>query len=111
MTTVDARSVPTGTTLDTDVCIVGAGAAGCTLARELSDLPLRVCLIESGGVRMDPSTQALAEGEVIGDQAFPLDEVRVRGFGGTTAIWAGSCRPLDQRDFQAHDWEPYSGWP
>jgi choline dehydrogenase-like flavoprotein len=108
---VDARSITDGATVETDVCIVGAGAAGCTLARELSGQPFRVCLIESGGLRMDPETQLLAEGEVTGDLTFPLDETRVRGFGGTTAIWAGSCRPLDDTDFQVHHWIPFSGWP
>jgi cation diffusion facilitator CzcD-associated flavoprotein CzcO len=31
---IDARSVPGGTVLETVVCIIGAGAAGITLARE-----------------------------------------------------------------------------
>jgi hypothetical protein len=30
---VDARSVATGSVIETEVCIVGAGAAGITLAR------------------------------------------------------------------------------
>ena len=33
---VDARSLPRNTVVDADVCIVGAGAAGITLAREFA---------------------------------------------------------------------------
>ena len=35
--------------LQFDVCIVGSGPAGITLAREISHCGLRVCLLESGG--------------------------------------------------------------
>jgi cation diffusion facilitator CzcD-associated flavoprotein CzcO len=34
---VDARSVPDGSVVETEVCIIGAGAAGITIARELRD--------------------------------------------------------------------------
>jgi len=33
----DARAIPPGTIVDTDICIVGAGAAGISMARALSD--------------------------------------------------------------------------
>jgi len=81
------------------------------MARELTGQAFKVCLIESGGIRYDGRTQALARGELAGDFGFPLDETRVRGFGGTTAIWQGACRPLDAFDFEPHDWVPFSGWP
>ena len=45
---VDARSLPRNTVVDADVCIVGAGAAGITLAREFRNQPFSVCLVESG---------------------------------------------------------------
>ena len=35
--------------IDFDVCIVGAGAAGITLALELDGTPLRVGIFEAGG--------------------------------------------------------------
>jgi len=107
----DARRIPDGTTLETDVCIVGAGAAGCTIARELRGQGFRVCLIESGGLKGHAGTQSLAKGELANGFGFPLDETRVRGFGGTTAIWQGACRPLDPFDLEPHEWLPHSGWP
>ena len=108
---IDARTVPENTIIETDVCIVGAGAAGITLAREFIGQPFRVCLLESGGVEYDNATQSLSEGENIGLPYFPLVAARLRFFGGTTNHWAGWCAPLDGIDFETREWIPHSGWP
>ena len=108
---IDLRDLPDETVLDTDVCIVGAGAAGIAMALALSGSRLRVCLVEGGGLAGDPATQALTRGENIGLPYFRLDEVRQTGFGGTTAVWAGACRPLESIDMEPREWVPYSGWP
>ena len=42
---VDARSVPAGTIVETELCIIGAGAAGITLAREFIDAPFRIAAV------------------------------------------------------------------
>jgi choline dehydrogenase-like flavoprotein len=93
------------------VCIVGAGAAGITLARECIKQPFRVCLLESGGLDYNEDIQSLYQGENTGLPYYPLDASRLRYFGGTTNHWAGMCRPLDDIDFAARAWIPYSGWP
>ena len=36
---------------------------------------------------------------------------RIRTFGGTTTVWGGGWKPLDQIDFEKRDWVPFSGWP
>ncbi|ADE16269.1 GMC oxidoreductase [Nitrosococcus halophilus Nc 4] len=108
---IDARSVPRDHLVETDICIVGAGAAGITLARELRSQPFRVCLLESGGLEFDAQTQALYEGENIGQSYYPLASTRLRYFGGSTNHWVGACRPLDPMDFEKRSWVPYSGWP
>ncbi|MGH7835342.1 MAG: GMC oxidoreductase [Candidatus Binatia bacterium] len=108
---VDARTIPHGSVIEADVCIVGAGAAGITLAREFRAKPLRVALVESGWFTRDDATQALYAGEVREIPYFPLDECRTRHFGGTTNVWTGECRPLDALDFDRRDWIPESGWP
>jgi choline dehydrogenase-like flavoprotein len=107
----DARQLPDGTVLDTDLAIVGAGAAGITLARALADAPFRICLIESGGIEPEDATQALAGGENVGLPYGPLEATRLRQLGGTTNHWGGWCRPLDALDFEPRDWVPLSGWP
>ncbi len=107
---IDGRTVPSGTTIETDLAIIGAGAAGITLARELRDGPYRIALIESGGLDFDAETQALYEGQSTG-VTYPLDSARLRYFGGSTNHWGGWCRPLAAVDFEARSWLPHSGWP
>jgi choline dehydrogenase-like flavoprotein len=110
---VDARELPHDTELAVDVCIIGAGAAGITLARALSRPTATVAVLESGFTTPHPPTQALAGGTSVGLPYFPLDDerTRTRGFGGSTSQWAGECRPLDRIDFEAREWIPDSGWP
>jgi len=96
---------------ETDVCIVGGGAAGVTLARALKRAGRKICLLESGGMDFEPRTQALYQGESTGMEYYPLDHSRLRFFGGTTNIWGGRCLPLDRLDFERRDWVPHSGWP
>jgi choline dehydrogenase-like flavoprotein len=62
----DARQLAQGTVIDSTVCIVGAGVAGITLARELSRHGIDVCLLESGGLEPDDATRDLARGDSIG---------------------------------------------
>jgi choline dehydrogenase-like flavoprotein len=108
---LDARELPTGTVVETDVCIVGAGAAGITIARELAGSRFRVCLLESGGLDYDPQVQDMYKGSNIGRDYYDLDVCRLRYFGGTTNHWAGWCRPLEAIDFEKRSWIPHSGWP
>ncbi len=108
---VDARSLPAGEEINTQICIIGAGAAGLTLACELADTSLQVCLLEAGGFELEEETQDLYAGEIVGHNYHLLNEGRRRSFGGTTNQWAGYCRPLDAIDFEARDYVPDSGWP
>ena len=94
-----------------DVCIVGAGAAGISLALELADSNDRICLVDAGGFGYDKETQRLFEGSVVGDSYPPLRDTRLGSFGGTTNVWAGWCRPLDEIDFQGKSLQDENGWP
>lgn len=97
--------------LETQVCIVGAGAAGVALTRDLMKAGHEVCLLEGGGMDYEEQSQALFAGENVGMEYYDLDHARLRFFGGTTNIWGGRCVPLDRIDFQKRDWVPHSGWP
>ena len=110
---VDARTVPNGSLVEADVCIVGAGAAGITIAREFRAGHIRVALLESGWLTPDEATQSLYDGAVRSQPYFPLGaaNTRTRYFGGSTNAWAGQCRPLDALDFERREWVPASGWP
>jgi len=107
----DLRTVPSGTEIPADVCIIGAGAAGITLANAIGGGPGRTVLLESGGLEPDPAVQALAEGVNAGRPYFALDQCRLRYFGGSTNHWVGHCGPLDPIDFRPRRWVSHSGWP
>ena len=107
----DANNLAAETILRADLCIVGAGAAGITIARALRGSGLTVLLLESGGLEPDPDVQGLYQGTVAGVDGLSLMESRVRAFGGTTRVWSGWCRPLEAEDFEERDWIPRSGWP
>ena len=96
---------------EADVCIVGGGAAGVTLAAELIAAGREVLLLESGGLDYDPEIQDQMRGDSIGFPYYPLDNSRLRFFGGTTAIWGGRCAQLNAIDFERRPWVPHSGWP
>jgi choline dehydrogenase-like flavoprotein len=108
---IDFRNLENKSVIEGDLCIIGAGAAGITVAREFLNSKLKVVVIESGGVEADLETQALYKGQNVGLNYYPLDACRLRFFGGTTGHWNGQCSPLNEIDFQERPWIPYSGWP
>jgi choline dehydrogenase-like flavoprotein len=108
---MDARSVPAGTTIETDLAIIGGGPSGIALALALADTPIKMLMLESGGTDYDATTQSLYAGEETGVPYIKLDAGRLRYLGGSSNHWGGYCRPLDKIDFEARDWLPYSGWP
>jgi choline dehydrogenase-like flavoprotein len=107
----DARSVPEAFALEADLCVIGGGAAGITIARAFAGSPVKVVLLESGGLELDGETQGLNKGANVGLPYFPLDGARLRAFGGTTHHWGGVCRPFDPIDFERRPGVPHTGWP
>jgi choline dehydrogenase-like flavoprotein len=109
---LDANDFADQTELQADICIVGAGAAGITLALQFLTSGRRILLLESGGDLEEPDTQALYDGEVADERLHaPTVRFRHRRFGGTTGIWGGRCMPFDAIDFERRDWIADSGWP
>ena len=108
---VDPRALDLSTPLRAAVCIVGAGAAGITLACELDGAGASVLLLDAGDLHARGEvSQDPYEGSSDGAHATPRF-FRRRGFGGTTAIWGGRCVPFDAIDFDAREHVPGSGWP
>lgn len=121
----DVRELEEGLSLKADVCVIGAGAAGISIATTLAGTPLAVCVLESGGFKYDEATQELYGGQTEGrpwydagtrerggKQIIPeLILSRVRFFGGSTNHWGHGCVPMDDTDFAVRPWVPFSGWP
>jgi len=101
----------TGDNLDCDLCIIGAGAAGITLALQFAGSNTRVILLEAGGRQVEADTQALYKGSNIGHPYYKLEDARLRAFGGSTGHWGGACWPLEPGDFAVRHWVQSSGWP
>lgn len=98
-----------GSLVDTDICIVGTGAAGIALGLELENSGKRVVMLEAGSMQRTEINQSFYDLENV---SLPIDlNSRIRVFGGTTTVWGGGWKPLDQIDFEKRDWVPFSGWP
>lgn len=116
----DARTFSPEHTLETDVCVLGGGVAGLTLAREFAGQDLDVCILEQGGVDEEEAPQRFNRGDVTGYPYWGLDYARHSQIGGASHRWGldmgngqkgARSRPLDQIDFEQRDEIPYSGWP
>jgi choline dehydrogenase-like flavoprotein len=113
----DARDLAGGQEVEVDLCIVGAGPAGISVARELIGSSARVWLLDSGGKDIEHRAQRLSRGESVGYPIHRLHQSRVRAFGGTSRHWFApgdetwAARPLDRIDFEARPGIDHSGWP
>ena len=63
---LDADSGEVAASESADVVIVGAGAAGITLATRLADRGVRIIVVESGALEPDRATQNLYDMDVSG---------------------------------------------
>jgi choline dehydrogenase-like flavoprotein len=108
---VDLRRSPPEAPIETDVCVIGAGAAGLTLASELGRAARDVVLLESGGFAPEDETQSLYDLEVAG---HPLREnfvSRARYYGGSCNLWDGRSMWLSPEDLAPESDPEREGWP
>ncbi|HEX5310242.1 GMC family oxidoreductase [Aquabacterium sp.] len=110
-TFVDLRTAGQPTAARADICIVGAGAAGITLARYLGKHNVQVLLLESGGLTLEGETQSLYKAEQHGVKYYDLAACRLRYFGGTTNHWAGYCHPYTHNTYSGRPELGVPAWP
>ncbi|MFT7680367.1 MAG: choline dehydrogenase-like flavoprotein [Planctomycetota bacterium] len=92
-----------------DLCIIGSGPAGATLATELLGSGLKICVLESGLRRRSRHADSLRE--VTSTGIHIKEYSRERLLGGASTTWAGLSSPFDPVDFEARTGIPNSGWP
>jgi choline dehydrogenase-like flavoprotein len=108
----DLRQLDDNLLIETDLCIVGSGPAGLSIAKEFAGTNVQVWVIESGGMAEEPDTQTLYDIESVGaPRVMDQGIIRYRIYGGTSHIWTGRCAPFDDIDYQQRPWVPFSGWP
>jgi len=98
-------------TWSADVCIMGAGVAGITLANEFAQKGLTVCILDAGGEAFDENIQRQAKADKISVPYPDASHSRLRMLGGTSNHWANNTSPLSPIDFEKRDGLPNSGWP
>ncbi|WP_431323975.1 FAD-dependent oxidoreductase [Rhizobium sp. YTU87027] len=107
---IEAGLLPNDSTLDAEICIIGGGVAGITLALEFDRQGIATCVLEGGGLKPSTKSQGLYEGENVG-LPYDLQATRTRRLGGSSNCWGGWIRPFISIDFEERDWIPNSGWP
>jgi choline dehydrogenase-like flavoprotein len=98
--------------ISAEVVIIGSGAAGTSLAHDLSANKHSVIICEGGKDNYSEQSQECYSGSATNrDLTFGLKGSRLRFFGGSTNCWAGGCGELENEDYIHRDWVSNSGWP
>jgi choline dehydrogenase-like flavoprotein len=108
---IDIKKNPPSDVVEADLCIIGCGAAGITLARYLAKSGYAVVILEAGGLNLESDTQSLYKAEQRGIPYYDMTACRLRYYGGTSNHWAGFCRPNDSIDYLERPDIGVPGWP
>ena len=97
--------------IQADICVIGSGAAGLTIANQFFDTGWKVVVLEGGGPAEETSSRDIYQADVVGLPHDGVHEGRFRVLGGSTTAWGGQLLPLCEADFNEKPWLPFSGWP
>jgi choline dehydrogenase-like flavoprotein len=98
-----------GTTIETDLCIVGAGVVGLSLAQTFIGAGLKVLVLEGGGWKPTVRGQDDLWAERAGMTNHAFGFSRFRCYGGTGGHWAGLCPRPEPHDLDGTGGRPT--WP
>jgi len=107
----DLENVGDVSTLDADICIIGTGVAGLSIAREFLGSKYKVMLLEGGGIKDEARSQKLYISDVVGMPHDGIHNGRFRVLGGSSTRWGAQLMTMQEFDLRKHDFSPNSGWP
>ena len=96
----------TEASLDTDIVIVGAGAAGLYLAKAFSTAGENVLVLDAGD-KVVVSAEEISPVTNLGKPHNGVAIGRAFGIGGTTTLWGGQLAEFQEQDFV----QPARTWP
>ncbi len=110
LTLHDLAQAPPPDVVQSDVCVIGAGPVGLTLARALAAKHRSVALLERG------PALAIAQNnnpEIVFDRRLYRGATAGRAFGagGTSALWGGQLLPVREVDLQERIQIAAPAWP
>ncbi len=91
-----------------DICIIGSGPAGLTVANELRNTGLKICVLESGVLKKRQYADKLRDTTSTGISIKDCSRERV--VGGASSTWSGLSGIFDPIDFKKRSWVSGSGW-
>jgi choline dehydrogenase-like flavoprotein len=116
----DARSWTPGEVVEADLCVIGSGPGGLSLAHELEGTGLRVLVLETGGLHEAPDRNALSALDSASRYGAETRIENTRRVGGNANVWhiqtdAGYRNvrmvPYTRGDFAAREAVGSPGWP
>jgi len=95
---------------DSDVCVIGSGPVGLTIARALAERHRSVTIFERGPLR---AAEPAADEECVFDRRVYRGTTTGRAFGagGTSALWGGQLLPVRPEDLNQRQPIGAPAWP
>jgi len=109
---VDLEALQTQTeAIRSQVCIIGAGVAGNSLAHRLTEAGITVALLEAGGRSPEDRSQSIYNARMARLKHNGTHEGRFRILGGSSTRWGGQLLPYTEEIMQPTPGMPSMGWP
>ena len=93
-----------------DLCVIGSGPAGLTVARAAAERGLGIVIVEAGPrnaeVRTEPYSIEFPRRTYMGATLG-----RAFGLGGTSVLWGGQLLPMRREEMATRPGAPGPGWP